>query len=481
MHHFYCLVLVLFCFSNKANVRDSEQIDEILNKSFLEFSEFRFIESFKTARIALELSKNNKYSKGIAKSNIYIAKVLLEIGAYSESLTYINDAEKEPFYKTYINVQVESHRLRGRIYANLKMYDLSIKEFYKQLSLSSKIEDNKIQKISSFWAHENLAHVYSLVEKRDSVWSHLMIQQNVLKEINEKEVYYDLSTTYAKIASEYINHESYPKAKIYLDKSMRLLIKYNSPYRYYVLEKYGDLEKLNRNHIKAIKYYEEALENAKTLGDKDATVHGYKILANYYTETYSDNEKASKYFYLYNKLNDSLDMVNKNTVEKVLDQIINSRDMKKNRGHFYFYILGSAGIGFIIIFFLFKNKYQKLNRLKKETVVFETLNSKREEELYDNLIASAKANSPEFIVLFEKKNPDLFEELRKINPNIRSSELAFCAMAFLNFSTKDISEFTFVTIRAVQIRKNRIRKKYNIPSDQDFNSWMRDLVRNKSK
>lgn len=84
-------------------------------------------------------------------------------------------------------------------------------------------------------------------------------------------------------------------------------------------------------------------------------------------------------------------------------------------------------------------------------------------------------------MLFEKKIPDLFEELRKINPNIRSSELAFCAMAFLNFSTKDISEFTFVTIRAVQIRKNRIRKKYNIPSDQDFNSWMRDLVRNKSK
>ncbi|WP_313153544.1 hypothetical protein [Sphingobacterium multivorum] len=49
-------------------------------------------------------------------------------------------------------------------------------------------------------------------------------------------------------------------------------------------------------------------------------------------------------------------------------------------------------------------------------------------------------------------------------------------MAFLNFSTKNIAEYTFVTIRAVQIRKNRLRKKFDIPSDADFNNWMRELA-----
>jgi DNA-binding NarL/FixJ family response regulator len=49
-------------------------------------------------------------------------------------------------------------------------------------------------------------------------------------------------------------------------------------------------------------------------------------------------------------------------------------------------------------------------------------------------------------------------------------------MTFLNFSTKNIAQYTFVTVRAVQIRKNRLRKKLNIASDIDFNNWMRDQV-----
>lgn len=62
-----------------------------------------------------------------------------------------------------------------------------------------------------------------------------------------------------------------------------------------------------------------------------------------------------------------------------------------------------------------------------------------------------------------------------MDTKIRTTELEFCAMAFLNFSTKNIAEYTYVTIRAVQIRKNRLRKKFEIPSAEDFNNWMREL------
>ena len=65
--------------------------------------------------------------------------------------------------------------------------------------------------------------------------------------------------------------------------------------------------------------------------------------------------------------------------------------------------------------------------------------------------------------------------MKELDPSIRSSELYFCALAYLNFSTKDIANFTFVTNRAVQVRKNRMRKKYNIPSEVDFNEWFRNL------
>jgi len=51
-------------------------------------------------------------------------------------------------------------------------------------------------------------------------------------------------------------------------------------------------------------------------------------------------------------------------------------------------------------------------------------------------------------------------------------------MAYLNFSTKEIAEYTFVSPRSVEKHKSRIRKKYNIPSDESFNRWMRNLENN---
>ncbi|AQX05135.1 hypothetical protein BAX97_16085 [Elizabethkingia meningoseptica] len=98
-----------------------------------------------------------------------------------------------------------------------------------------------------------------------------------------------------------------------------------------------------------------------------------------------------------------------------------------------------------------------------------------EESRFTYLIMLAKRNNPEFLILFKELYPQFISGLKKLDPKIKSSQLSFCAMAYLNFSSKDISEYTFVTLRAVQIRKNRLRKKYNIPSDEDFNSWMRRL------
>ncbi|WP_336829572.1 hypothetical protein [Sphingobacterium multivorum] len=95
---------------------------------------------------------------------------------------------------------------------------------------------------------------------------------------------------------------------------------------------------------------------------------------------------------------------------------------------------------------------------------------------FNTLIALAKNNDAEFLALFNEMYPDFIASLKSLHPKIRSSELQFCAMTFLNFSTKNIAQYTFVTVRAVQIRKNRLRKKFNIASDLDFNSWMREQI-----
>ncbi|MCT3943831.1 hypothetical protein HZQ28_00875 [Elizabethkingia anophelis] len=174
-------------------------------------------------------------------------------------------------------------------------------------------------------------------------------------------------------------------------------------------------------------------------------------------------------------------MHDKKAVETALDQILNSSRKKQSDQHenyIYYYLMFGVSV-LIMIFVLIKSRKKKLNILMNEPLKLEKLDVIAEEIQFNDLINYAKTNSPEFIVLFEKMYPAFVNELRKINPSIRSSELSFCAMTFLNFSTKDIADYTFVTTRAVQIRKNRLRKKYNIPSEQDFNTWMRYLGYNK--
>jgi DNA-binding CsgD family transcriptional regulator len=55
-------------------------------------------------------------------------------------------------------------------------------------------------------------------------------------------------------------------------------------------------------------------------------------------------------------------------------------------------------------------------------------------------------------------------------------DLTFCAYLYLNFSSKDIAQYTFVTPRAVQIRKNRLRKKLNINSEEDIYLWIKNII-----
>lgn len=94
---------------------------------------------------------------------------------------------------------------------------------------------------------------------------------------------------------------------------------------------------------------------------------------------------------------------------------------------------------------------------------------------FKSLLELAKSNSSEFIVLFKELYPQATANFMELNPQMRNSEFRFCALAYLNFSTKEISQYTYVAISAVQSRKNRFRKKYGITSDVDFNQWIQQI------
>lgn len=465
--------------------KNSEEKIELLLKSSLEnFIEIKFNESLKNSIEALNLSEENNYSRGKTVSSIYIAKVLLEVGLYKEALEYLEKAEEEPFFNTLIDFKVETARLRGRAYGNLKMYQLATKEFQEQLQYSYKIKDKNKRSFSLIWAHQNLSDIFGWQNKKDSLQKHLISQENILKTLDEREAYHSLYTTYAQRADEYIADNEVLNAETYLEKATQLISKYHVLNQHDVLKIYGNLEDKKGNKKKAIKYYEKALQNSIEIEDDDATRSLYKFLTDYYTQNTSDTKKALEYWHKYQQINDLIEFKNTKATELVINQIVKKKNKELNESsiNYTFLIIAITTVSVsVIFFFYFRNKKQELLLEESEEIITEKkilteeLTEKMNDIKFNQILELAKKNNSEFVILFQEMYPGFIERLKKMDPNIRSSEIMFFAMAYLNFSTKEIAEYSFVTIRAVQIRKSRLRKKYNIPSDKDFNIWVRNI------
>ncbi len=86
-------------------------------------------------------------------------------------------------------------------------------------------------------------------------------------------------------------------------------------------------------------------------------------------------------------------------------------------------------------------------------------------ELYD----LAMSKNSLFITYFKSQFPDFFDKILIVSPNLISTELEICALLKLNLSTKEIATATNSTIRAIENKKYRIRRKLNITSETDIN------------
>lgn len=93
----------------------------------------------------------------------------------------------------------------------------------------------------------------------------------------------------------------------------------------------------------------------------------------------------------------------------------------------------------------------------------------------DEIITLAKGNSPYLLNKSRLAYPAFFNKIYTIQANLKNSELIFCIYLKLNFTTKEIATYTFVTPKAIQNRKNRLRKKLSIPSDVDIYKWFNNL------
>lgn len=93
----------------------------------------------------------------------------------------------------------------------------------------------------------------------------------------------------------------------------------------------------------------------------------------------------------------------------------------------------------------------------------------------EELISFAKSSPKNFINHFHHSFPTLFDQLSKINPKITETEFRTLALIRIGFTSKEISNLEHVSIRTVETRKNRIRKKFILSPNSNIYVWLKNM------
>jgi DNA-binding CsgD family transcriptional regulator len=119
------------------------------------------------------------------------------------------------------------------------------------------------------------------------------------------------------------------------------------------------------------------------------------------------------------------------------------------------------------VYFIYKLQTAKLLHIKeKSSKVLERLPVPLDS--VKELQQLAITNNPIFLSEFRSVFPDFEIKLLELAPNMIISELEICAFVKLNITTKEIASYTKSSIRAVEGKKYRIRKKLALDKETDL-------------
>lgn len=137
--------------------------------------------------------------------------------------------------------------------------------------------------------------------------------------------------------------------------------------------------------------------------------------------------------------------------------------------------IGAVIFGYFILSKNFKVYRFYHQTLRSNSIINDLKNKIANTENYVNIekvVKLAIHNDIGFMPVFKQSYPDFQDNLLQKNKEITQDEIKFCALLKLGFTTKDIAEYTHLTVRSVQTRKNRLRKAFAIPSETDLYIWI---------
>jgi hypothetical protein len=454
------------------------------------FNEKKLDKSLKLSKEVVEESKQIGYSQGVAIGSLRVAVIYAITKDPNNSLQYARMAQQEAYTNEDYELKTKVNDILAVNYVQLEMNDEAIKAFKNMASEAKKIPQPEKSLLEENMAYHHLASIYDFKKKNvDSAYYYYTKVYNALKDKPGNDPKLDVILLGASMYIKEVNDKKNISVTPYSKTIQEVLSKNNGPknndssavytYKhlagaYFSEGKYEDAQKYNELFI------EWAKKNKNLEGLNSAYDLRYKI-----SEKLNNLAKSQKELKEYVLLKDTITDIDKKNIQvsyknviKAKDENLKSETHTKNSLFFGIVILVAL---FISSLFFFKNFIKKKH--KEKVIVI----SKKESEItvlqskvntaFEEVTMLAKTNSPNFFIRFQEVYPEFTKKLQEVSPGLRTSELTLCAYTFLGFNTKDIADYTFKSVNTVRNRKYNLRKKMNIPTEENMGLWFRKLLK----
>jgi len=464
---FFMLFFIEFEFKAQSNVSEIDSLQIYTFNKLIREGDFNGV--ILQERKLLEASKKIAYEKGEIRGCINIAKVLNAMKRNQESLKFLEIAAIKLKNNDDNELEAYLHYIYGTNYHSLGLYERSIKSFDLALEFAGKIEDRKKRE----------KRIYSIYDWKRSSFEFLGLMDSVYS--NERKCMKSpMPVLYINIAERHFKVGNIDSAEYYINKANDLLFikQISLEGKANVLRAFGRLNIEKHNYNKALNYLLTSLKITQRANLRNRNLQSYKLIAAAYkglNNIDKENEYLSKYF----KLSDSLQSEMKIGVNMVIKKMVEEEKEKEKRNNrnLYYSILTIIFISSIIIYNIhhISRSRQKLKDALINMQEQEALELKRKlDNTYKELVQLAMDADPSFLSRFYELYPDFYNNLTSKYQNLNAGDLKLCAFIKLNFSNKQIAEYDHISVRTVESKKYRLRKKLELSRDIDFNKWMEE-------
>ncbi|UGU17666.1 LuxR C-terminal-related transcriptional regulator [Sinomicrobium kalidii] len=449
----------------------SKEIDSLIQSGSRNFKvQGRYDKVIKWNIRFIEISKKQNYTEGEILGYINVGNALWIIGKYEESIEFLNIAETK-------SKKINNPFLRGKIYQeyaqtynSMGLYHQALKNNTIALKYIKNIRDaTRKRKVLSYMygsrsvflrnlnlPDSSLVYLYKSVKIRPKPVNLSNLADHYLYYAEERDL--DSTAYYLKRAFSIVENDN---ATIY-EKAV-------------VNQVFGSYCSEIKDYETAIVHYNKALEFAKAINVPYVYINTYESLIGIYGIL--QNKKMELLYRQKHKVfNDSIHKLKNNAINASLNILLEQKEREHVSSHKRLYnILGLITFSLILIltvlFFRNRRKNELIVNRERENVLLK----KKMNQAFDEVVKLAKNNDPAFTRKFQEVYLEFSEKLLKIKPALTPSEFTLCAYIWLNFSSKEIARYTFVTHKTVQVKKYRLRKKLSIPTHVDLYCFFKTL------